>query len=173
MAHLVDHALQLGLGPCRRLAAWVLEGPWEGIDSGGHGRIVMEFDGTLFQAETSRVCRIDRPRWWIVGSAGGFVKFGIDPQEDAMRNGDIDAAREPESHQGILRTADPSGEVVETRIPSVRGHWDRYYANIAGHLLHGEPLAVTAEEAREVVRVLEAAVRSVRDHTMVEGTWGS
>ena len=36
----------------------------------------MEFDQTIFQAETSRICRIDRPRWWIVGTEGGFVKTG-------------------------------------------------------------------------------------------------
>jgi scyllo-inositol 2-dehydrogenase (NADP+) len=172
-AHLVDHALELGLGPCRRLAAWVLESPWEGIDSGGHGRIVMEFDGTIFQAETSRVCRIDRPRWWIVGTEGGFVKSGIDPQEDALRAGDIDGARETESDEGILSRATEAGEVVQSRIPSIRAHWDSYYASIAGHLVHGEPLAVTAEQAREVVRVLEAAVRSSRGHEVVEGPWGT
>jgi len=172
-AHLVDQALQFGLGPCRRLAAWVLESPWEGIDSGGHGRIILEFDRAIFQAETSRVCRIDRPRWWIVGTDGGFVKYGIDPQEDALRDGDIDKAMEPESHQGILRVSSDSGEIVESRIPSLRAHWDRYYANIANHLLHHEPLAVRAEEARDVVRVLEAAVQSSRDHVFIEGPWGT
>jgi len=172
-AHLVDQALHFGLGPCRRLAAWVLESPWEGIDSGGHGRIVLEFDRAIFQAETSRVCRIDRPRWWIVGSDGGFVKYGIDPQEDALRGGDIDKAAEPESHQGILRVSSDSGAIVESRIPSLRAHWDRYYANIANHLLYHEPLAVTAEEARDVVRVLAAAVQSSRDHGFIEGPWGT
>jgi predicted dehydrogenase len=172
-AHLVDHALQFGLGPCHRLFAWVIEAPWEGVDSGGHGRIVMEFDHTIFQAETSRVCRIDRPRWWIVGTDGGFVKSGIDPQEDALRAGDIDRAREAESDQGILRTATPCGEVVESRIPSIHAHWDGYYGNIAAHLLQGEPLAVTAEQAREVVTVLEAAVRSSREHAVIEGPWGT
>ncbi|MGC8643144.1 MAG: Gfo/Idh/MocA family oxidoreductase [Isosphaeraceae bacterium] len=172
-AHLVDHALQFGLGPCRRLVAWVLDAPWEGVDSGGHGRIVMEFNKTIFQAETSRICRIGRPRWWIVGSAGGFVKTGIDPQEDALRAGDIDRARELEADQGVLRTATADGEVAESRVPSIHAHWDSYYANIAGHLARGEPLAVTAEQAREVVKVLEAAVRSSRGHAVVEGPWGS
>ena len=72
-AHLVDHALQLDLGPCRRLTAWLLESPWEGVDSGGHGRITMEFDEVIFQVDTSRICRFDRPRWWIVGTEGGFL----------------------------------------------------------------------------------------------------
>src|SRR5262249_52348021 len=43
-AHLVDQALQLGLGPCRRLTCWITPAPWPGVDSGGHGRILLEFD---------------------------------------------------------------------------------------------------------------------------------
>ena len=101
------------------------------------------------------------------------MKYGIDPQEDALRAGDIDRANEPEAHQGILRRSLGSSEVVESRVPSIRAHWDSYYANIAAHLLHHEPLAVTAEQAREVVRVLEVATRSSREHAVVEGPWGS
>ena len=171
-AHLIDQAMQLGLGPCRRVAAWLMAGPWEGTDTGGHGRIVMEFDRTLFQVECSRICRLDRPRWWIVGDAGGFAKYGIDPQEDALRAGDIDAAIEPPQHQGVLRTADATGQVAEERVETVRDHWDGYYRNIAEHLEGRAPLAVTAEQARVVVRVLEAAVRASAEHRVVEGPWG-
>ena len=103
----------------------------------------------------------------------GSSKYGVDPQEDALRGGDIDKAVEPESHQGILRVASDSGAIVESRSPSIRAHWDSYYSNIANHLLHNEPLAVTAEQAREVVRVLEAAVLSSRDHVFIEGPWGA
>jgi scyllo-inositol 2-dehydrogenase (NADP+) len=172
-AHLVDQALQLGLGPCRRVAAWLAPGPWEGVDSGGHGRIVLEFDDVLFQVETSRVCRIDKPRWWIVGTDGGFVKYGVDPQEEALRAGDIERASEPPQHQGILRRSSGSGEVVESRVPTVRGHWDEFYRNIAEHLGGRAPLAVAAEEAREVVRVLDAAKQSSLEHRVIEGTWGN
>jgi scyllo-inositol 2-dehydrogenase (NADP+) len=170
-AHLVDQALGLGLGPCRRVGAWLTEAIWQGVDSGGHGRIVMEFDETLVQAETSRVCRIDRPRWWVVASNGGFVKFGLDPQEEYLRAGDLDAAREPEALSALVRYPDESGTVVEERLSPVRGSWDSYYANVAAHLTTGAPLAVTAEHAREVVRVLDAAVKSHRTHRLVEGTW--
>jgi scyllo-inositol 2-dehydrogenase (NADP+) len=173
-AHLIDQALQMGLGPCRRLSAWVLPAPWPGVDSGGHGRIILEFDGILYQIETSRVCRLDRPRWWIIGTEGGFVKSGIDPQEDALRAGDIDAAREPEEHRGRVRRASDSdpGGTVETLFPTVRGHWDGFYANIADSLNGRAPLAVTAEQAREVVRILEAAAISAAERRVVEGPWG-
>jgi scyllo-inositol 2-dehydrogenase (NADP+) len=171
-AHLVDQALQLGLGPCRRLAAWVTPAPWPGVDSGGHGRIVLEFDDVIFQVETSRVCRLDRPRWWVVGTSGGFVKHGIDPQEDALRAGNIDDAAEPPEHRGMLRREAESGQLVDTPVETVRGHWDDYYANIADHLQGRAPLAVTAEQAREVVRVLDAATRSSAEHVAIEGPWG-
>jgi len=176
-AHLVDQALQMGLGPCRRLSARVWPAPWPGIDTGGHGRIALEFDDVVFQVETSRVCRLDRPRWWVLGTEGGFVKDGIDPQEEALRAGDIDRAAEPPEHRGRLRrAAEPAsapGEAgVETVIPSVRGHWDGYYANIVEALGGRAPLAVTAEQAREVVRVLEVATRAATEHRVIEGPWG-
>ncbi len=171
-AHLVDQALGLGLGPCRRLTAWMAPAPWPDVDSGGHGKIAMEFDDVLFQVETSRVCRIERPRWWVIGDRGGYVKLGIDPQEDSLRAGDIDRASEPVGRCGLLHHEGEEGILQETRVDTVRGHWDGYYANIAGHLLRGTPLAVTAEQAREVVRVLEAATRSAARHEVVEGPWG-
>jgi scyllo-inositol 2-dehydrogenase (NADP+) len=165
--------LQLGLGPCRRLWAWLAPAPWEGVDSGGHGRIALEFGDVLFQVETSRVSRLDRPRWWVIGTGGGLVKTGIDPQEDALRAGDIDRADEPAEHRALLRTGSTAaGDLREAVVPTVRSHWDSYYGNIAEHLLGRAPLAVTAEQAREVVRVLDAAGRSAAEHRPVEGPWG-
>jgi predicted dehydrogenase len=37
-----------------------------------------------------------------------------------------------------------------------------FYRNLADHLAWGEPLAVTAEEARRNVAVMEAATRSIK-----------
>jgi scyllo-inositol 2-dehydrogenase (NADP+) len=171
-AHLVDQALHLGLGPCRRVTAWLTPAPWEDVDTGGHGRMVLEFDDVFFQIESSRVCRIDRPRWWIMGTEGGFVKYGIDPQEEALRAGDIDQAVEAPQHQAMVRRAGSDGQTIETQIPTVRGHWDTYYRNVAEHLQGISPLAVTAEQGREVVRLLDAAAQSARSHAIVAGPWG-
>ncbi len=165
-AHLIDQALGLGLGPCRRVWGWLAPAPWEGVDNGGHGRIVLEFDGVLFQAETSRICRLDRPRWWVLGTGGGFTKWGVDPQEMALRAGALDRADEPAEHVGRLHL-ERDKQTVEVAVETVRGSWDSYYANIAENLLHGAPLAVTAEEARAVVRVLAAVERSVRERQTV------
>src|SRR5262249_59402249 len=132
------------LAACGRLAACLTPAQWDAVDAGGHGKIVLEFDDVLFQAETSRICPIDRPRWWIVGTDGGFVKFGIDPQEDALRAGDIDGATEPPQHEGILRRSGEGGQLVESRVSTVRAHWDGYYQNIAEHPAGPAPPAVPA-----------------------------
>jgi scyllo-inositol 2-dehydrogenase (NADP+) len=171
-AHLVDQALQFGFGPCRRVTAWIADAPWPGVNSGGHGRMMLEFDDVLFHIESSRICRLDRPRWSIIGTEGGFVKFGIDPQEEALRAGDIDQAAESPGHQAALRRSGSDGQTVEAPYPTVRGHWDSYYRNIADFLHGRSPLAVTAEQAREVVRLLEAAVQSSDSHAVIAGSWG-
>ncbi len=79
-AHLVDQALLLGLGPCRRVSGWLTPAPWEGVDSGGHGRIVMEFDDAFFQVETSRISASNGPAGGSSGSDGAFVKSASIPR---------------------------------------------------------------------------------------------
>ncbi len=156
-AHLIDQALQLGLGPCQRLSAWLTPAPWPGVDSGGHGRIVMEFDGVLFQIEdqaglpasTVRDGRSSRP------TESPDQARRRSPRKTLVRcRSNLDAAIEPAGHRARITTSQEPGE---TDFETVRGSWDSYYANIAEHLAGRAALAVTAEQARTVVRVLEAA----------------
>jgi len=132
----------------------------------------MEFGDVLFQVETSRVSRLEKPRWWVLGTDGGLVQYGLDPQEAALRAGDLDAAEEPESNRTLLRSAGPGQAEVETRLTTQRGTWDEYYRNVVDHLDGSAELAVTAEQGREVVRVLDAAAESSAAGRSVEGPWG-
>jgi len=162
-AHQVDQALQLGFGPCRRVSAQLIPAPWPGVDSGGHGRILLEFDDVQFHVETSRIAHLNRPRWWVLGTEAGFLKYGVDPQEDALRAGRLEQASEPPEHLAHLQR-----EGRMEPISTCRSSWDTYYANIADHLLRQTPLAVTAEQAREVVYLLELALESARTHQVIE-----
>ncbi|MDX2037367.1 MAG: Gfo/Idh/MocA family oxidoreductase [Isosphaeraceae bacterium] len=170
-AHLVDQALMLGRGPCRRLRCRIAPAPWDGVDSGGHGRIELEFDGFEFGIETSRICALDRPRWWVLASRGGYLRIGVDPQEEAVRSGDITRAADRPEH-GTFATRMSEGRPILEPIDPVRGSWTSYYAGIADHLIEGRSLEVTAEQAREVVRLLAAAERSAQNGSVEEGPWG-
>ena len=72
--------------------------------------------------------------------------------------------RAGESNQGVLINPHP--------IETVRSHWDAYDANLADHLNGRGTLAVTAAQAREVVRILETAALASAEHAAVEGPWG-
>jgi scyllo-inositol 2-dehydrogenase (NADP+) len=64
-------------------------------------------------------------------------------------------------------TTTVAGQPAEITIDSVVGSWTGYYANVSAHLNEGAPLEVTAEQAREVIRVLDAAVRSAASGQVV------
>ena len=119
-------------------------------------------DGATAILETSSICAIAKPRFYIAGSAGTFVKFGLDPQEPAMNRGEIDAAVEDPALYGRFHDGK-----TEMPIPTVAGRWRSYYENIAAVLTRNAALAVTPESVRRGIAVLEAAFMSARTGEVV------
>jgi len=66
-------------------------------------------------------------------------------------------------HYGKLTTGE--GETKE--IQTLHGSYVTYYQKIADSLLRGEELPVSAEEARDVVKVIEAAFESSKEKRAV------
>ena len=100
---------------------------------------------------------ISKPRFSIRGDAATWNKSGLDPQEDALKAGDISAAVEAPENYGHLR-----GPGVDEATPTLRGDWRAFYRNFAEVLSHGAAPAVTLAQARRVVAVMEAARASGR-----------
>ncbi|MFI1033605.1 Gfo/Idh/MocA family oxidoreductase [Streptomyces sp. NPDC020951] len=115
------------------------------------------------------------PRFRVLGSKAGYVKYGLDPQETALREGEraagpADSAAwgtEPEELWGRLGSGESpltgGGEPVRT----LPGDYPAYYAAVAKALIDGGPGPVTAVEAAAALDVLEAARRSARDKVAV------
>ncbi|NGO73212.1 Gfo/Idh/MocA family oxidoreductase [Streptomyces boncukensis] len=107
------------------------------------------------------------PRFRVLGSAAAYVKYGLDPQEAALREGARPARGmpwgvEPEFAWGAL------GALDETRtVPTRDGAYPAYYDAIAVALREGTPPPVTAWEATAALRVLEAARTSARTGSTV------
>ncbi|MGW8379979.1 Gfo/Idh/MocA family oxidoreductase [Streptomyces sp. ODS28] len=107
------------------------------------------------------------PRFRVLGSEAAYVKYGLDPQEAALRAGerpspDLPWGVEPESAWGTLGALDDLRPV-----PTVDGDYPAYYAEIATSLREGTPPPVTASEAAATLRVLEAARTSAREHRAI------
>ena len=61
-----------------------------------------------------------------------------------------------------MRVFRAAGEGAHEEVLSLpRRDENGFYRNLADHLAWGEPLAVTAEEARRTVAVMEAATESI------------
>jgi scyllo-inositol 2-dehydrogenase (NADP+) len=108
------------------------------------------------------------PRFRVLGSAAGSVKYGLDPQEADLRDGRRPHARtawgiEPEALWGRLGSGESpltgGGHPVETE----PGDYPAFYAAIARALRDGTAPPVTAYEAAATLDVLEAARRSARE----------
>lgn len=101
------------------------------------------------------------PRFRILGSEGGYVKFGSDPQEPYLLGGGLptDAAYgvEPEGNEGTL---EQDGQ--RTPVPTERGAYPEFYRILAGKIADGGassalPLPVDPAGPVEVLKLIEQA----------------
>ena len=105
------------------------------------------------------------PRFRLNGTQGSFVKWGSDPQEDALKQGarmeQPNWGQEPEENAGTLSIA-VGDKITATRIPSAAGDYSRYYQNVRDAIVSGAPLDVSPQHALAIMRALELGMESSR-----------
>jgi scyllo-inositol 2-dehydrogenase (NADP+) len=103
------------------------------------------------------------PHFSVHGDQGSFVKYGLDGQEAALkaglRPGMPGWGEEPEE----LRARYTDAEGRSETLPHERGAYEAYYRGIAAAIRDGAPPPVRAEQARDVIVVIEAALRSAAE----------
>ncbi len=97
------------------------------------------------------------PRMRVLGTEAAYVKWGLDPQEDALRAGarpgEAGWGREPRERWGTL------GAGEDTRpLETEPGAYDRFYDAVAEALREGKPAPVPAGEALAGLEILETAL---------------
>lgn len=118
----------------------------------------------------SYLVKQEAPRFTLHGTQGSFIKNGLDPQEAQLKSGMNQYSEgwgeDPEEMWGLLVT-DKNGEDIEEYIPTMKGDYSGYYDSIYESIRNGAPLAVTAESARDVIRIIEAAYESAKNRIVV------
>ena len=103
-------------------------------------------------------------RYRVHGSKASFLKAELDPQEDQSR-----AGMQPENPQFGVEERGVWGKIVDgatgkrEAIPSERGCWVEYYRQVRRSIVEGAPVPVTADEAAEIIEIIEAVYRSARE----------
>ncbi|MFE7749385.1 Gfo/Idh/MocA family oxidoreductase [Streptomyces sp. NPDC057428] len=112
------------------------------------------------------------PRFRVLGSKTGYVKYGLDPQEAALREGHRPRAgapwgEEPAELWGRIGSGESPLTGGGDPVPTLPGDYPAYYAAIAAALRGKGENPVTAVQAAATLEVLEAARRSAREGTSV------
>jgi scyllo-inositol 2-dehydrogenase (NADP+) len=108
----------------------------------------------------------------VHGTAGSFVKYGMDPQEEILRSPNypdgLNWGRkwglEPSKAWGTLSLANGETRKVKTE----RGDYRLFYVNMRDAIVKGAPLDVTPEQALRTHRALVLAHKSSRERRVVD-----
>jgi scyllo-inositol 2-dehydrogenase (NADP+) len=118
----------------------------------------------------SQITRIAGQRMRLSGLRGAYEKWGIDPQEDALRSGkrpgDAAWGIESQSQWGRLST-DFNGVHFDGPIQTEPGAYEQYYAQVRDALTTGSPMPVDPTSVLNTIRVIEAAQSSAREKRLV------
>lgn len=127
------------------------------------------FDLNLYYPElkvtlkSGYLVREEGPRYLIHGTAGSYLKYGIDPQEQALTDGILPTAtgwgEEDKSKWGILNT---TYKDVQFRGPveTVPGAYMEFYRLLYETIATGSELAVKPEESLNGLKIIRAAYES-------------
>jgi scyllo-inositol 2-dehydrogenase (NADP+) len=159
--HLIDQALMLFGTPEAVSADIAMQR--QGARTDDYFELTLHYGKRRAILSASRLILAAHPRFALHGTEGGFVKYGLDPQEPAMRAGgsanDPGYGVEDPAQHGVLTLADGSRETVV----SERGDYRRFYSGVGQAIARGGVAPVTAADAVLGLRIIELARRSAAE----------
>jgi scyllo-inositol 2-dehydrogenase (NADP+) len=160
-SHLVDQALVL-FGMPQTVNAIVRQ-QREGAQTDDQFSISLGYGELTAVLRAGMLVREPGPHFALHGTMGSFIKYGMDVQENALKAGALPGGPgwgvEPVELWGSLNT-ELNGLRFTGKIESLPGNYQGYYEQIYEALSTGTPLAVTAEQGRNTIRIIELARQS-------------
>jgi predicted dehydrogenase len=158
--HVLDLALHL-LGPATVIhAELAARRPQERADDDVF--LALRHDsGVISHHALNLSSRLHGPRFRILGSDAGFVKYGIDPQEPFILAGGLPTdpayGLDRQENYGILER-----DGVRTPVPTERGAYPEFYRILAEKIVDGGassalPLPVDPADSAAVLELIERA----------------
>jgi scyllo-inositol 2-dehydrogenase (NADP+) len=165
-SHLIDQALLLFGPPSSVYAEIHRRRPGAEVDDDSFVALT-HASGVRSHLWMSQIAARPGPRMRLLGSNAGYVKWGLDPQEDALKAGSVPGVPswggEPPELWGTIG----AGEDVRP-VETEPGDYRHFYAAMAAAPPDGGAPPVTAAEGVAVLDVIEAAMESSRSGRLIQ-----
>lgn len=159
-SHMLDQVLVLFGKPNAADARIGIQRPGGVVDD--FYDIRLSYNDLLVIVKSSYLVREQGPRYILHGTQGSFVKYGIDPQEQDLKEGKMpnsaDWGKEDKQWWGKLNSATKGERQIET----MPGNYKEFYDNLHEAIRSNRSLTVKPEEAKEVIRLIETCYESNR-----------
>jgi scyllo-inositol 2-dehydrogenase (NADP+) len=160
-SHLIDQALCLFGKP-----QWVFADVFSQRDpekAEDYFQITLGYDTVRIGLYSRSIVLDPGPRYQLHGQKGSFVKYGMDRQEADLKEGinpySASWGMEDEESWGTLSLIEEE-EVNKVKLSSEKGDYTQYYQGIFEAVRNNQPIPVRAEEALNVIEIIEACKKS-------------
>jgi predicted dehydrogenase len=169
-SHLIDQPLLLFGNPEAITADIRVQR--EGTKATDNFELILHYPNLKVTLKAGMLVSQPLPRYMLLGDKGSFVKYGLDVQEAALKEGLTPLTKtnwgiEPENVWGNL-VAEINGINFSGKLQSEIGDYRGYYANIYAAIVDGKALDVTPQHARNIIRVIELAIQSNAEKRTVD-----
>jgi len=160
--HLIDQALVLFGKPEAVYADIAIQK--DGGVAGDYFHLLLRYPRLRVLLHASQMTQATNLRLAVHGTAGSFIKSGLDTQEEHLKAGLRPGAPGygDDPRLGVLIQME-DGEPVSTPVQPLPGDYRAYYAGIRDAITGGAPSPVPVEEALLVMEVIDAAQRSAAE----------
>lgn len=163
-SHLIDQTLTL-FGLPKTI--------WADIDQQRAGAIapdyfhlVLKYDQLTAVLHSSMLVKKQGPRYQIHGDKGSFIKYGLDPQEEQLKQGmqpnhPLYGREDPSDYGKIDYTQ--NGLQISGLVETQPGQYPAYYRQIADAIQERGKNPVPADQAAHVIHLIERAMQSAKE----------
>ncbi|WP_105614504.1 Gfo/Idh/MocA family oxidoreductase [Vallitalea okinawensis] len=159
-AHLIDQALALFGMPEQIYADVRIQRDGSQIDD--NFEIILYYDSDLkVTLKSGMLVKAKLPKYILLGHEGSYVKYGLDPQEAALKEGRLPRncdnwGVEDKTIWGERITEKDGSQLIKSEV----GDYREFYQNIYDVIVNKVDPIVKPEEGRDVIYIIEAALKS-------------
>jgi predicted dehydrogenase len=157
--HLIDHAVRLFGPPLAVYADFAQQR--EGAEAVDYAHVLLRYPRLRVILHAGMLVPGETPRFTLHGTLGSYVKYGLDTQEEALKQGKVPGGPGwgSDPRDGALTTWRNGAPHVRA-VPTECGDYRAYYVRLRDAVLGQGPSPVPVEEAVTVMAVLELASES-------------